>query len=207
MSAYYILLENVFKQQVIRSVEKMIVEACEKAAIDHADSLSGLDTPVPLTPERNDACTINPSFSHDEEQSRSRRHRYGNSPPDYGTNTTLQVDISGDYISHSSRARAYSDLVGMPKSQSMVGRLGRAGLLPASAEGPEEDGLFRNPSNAIAAADNDHSRFPEFVVLDCSFVTGFDANASAGLFKLRNRLANQDLGDAVPLPIFLFFAG
>lgn len=61
--------------------------------------------------------------------------------------------------------------------------------------------------NNNVSKQSDHCRFPEFVVLDCSFVTGFDANATVGLFKLKNKLANQEFGGVVPLPIYLFFAG
>lgn len=45
---------------------------------------------------------------------------------------------------------------------------------------------------------------PEYVVLDCSFVSGLDGNAVDGLLKLQ-RLLQAD--DYTPNPIFLTFAG
>lgn len=45
---------------------------------------------------------------------------------------------------------------------------------------------------------------PEYVVLDCSFVSGLDGNAVDGLLKLQRLLQAEDYK---PNPIFLTFAG
>jgi hypothetical protein len=197
-------------------VEKIIVEACEKATIDHnrdvADNQHAYQSPETANEGRDDARKINPSFSHDEVSFRTRRSRNSiTSPLDYGSRSSVYE--AHENPKHSSRMRSFSEAVGTSHSglKPVSGNEVPFDLLSTSVketlEGDSEPSASRPLSRHTSNAADDHSRFPEFVVLDCSFVTGFDANASVGLFKLRNKLANQELGSSVPLPIYLFFAG
>ena len=212
-------------------MEKIIIEACEKATQDNNDSSSSCmaeeqtasftppDTRGPNPCREKGVGDAIASFSLDEEDASlrpPRRSRYSiTSPMDYGTHPSGQSASASSLHrmqvnALSSRLRSFSDAISIHGSNPMPGNHTPLGLLNTSTQETEDDPdadpsskpLSRNPSAA-----DDHSRFPEFVVLDCSFVTGFDANASVGLFKLRNKLANQELGSSVPLPIYLFFAG
>ena len=168
-------------------MERIIIDACEKAASDHADEKLSKN-------DEDDLASKRPTDTVEK-----KRRSSITSPMDYGTQPT-----SHDFQFNKKKVRALSDAVNSEELKS----LSRQQMSINSALTDMETDLepIRPISHDLSSGD-DHSRFPEFVVLDCSFVTGFDANASAGLFKLRNKLVNQELGSSVPLPVYLFFAG
>jgi hypothetical protein len=194
-------------------VEKIIIEACEKATQDQKDS-SFTDTGVTYTsPEingsnRDDTHNINSSYSlQDMNQPRKSRASI-TSPLDYGATSTMQSDGIASIRMRSfsdAGSSSSSDVNNFPKS--IISRGTRASSMWEDKESIKSSNTAKSLSTTSPNISKDLSQFPEFVVLDCSFVTGFDANASVGLFKLRNKLAKQELGTSVPLPIFLFFAG
>ena len=170
-------------------MESIIIEACENATKDH-------NCKVDEDEQRGDSQKECVSEILHVESPRTRRSRNSiTSPLDYG---------SRDANIGSNRERSISDTGShLPLSKSQIAHLKKRNSEHENSKARVQDNHSIHNSNEHS----DHSRFPEFVVLDCSFVTGFDANATVGLFKLKKRLANMELGESVPLPIFLFFAG